>query len=299
MTRRTHKQQHYIPQCYLKEWCDPNCPKGHTPFVWIFDKDGSNPKKRSPRNVFKEADFYTYIGEDNSRDLWLEQFLSVLEGRFVEIRESKLNQHLQLSTTEKTELLLFVAAMDFRTKESQDFHIKQWQSLEKRVDEMAKLIEKASPDELQRMCDITPISHDDSSPSTIDHDDVRELARWPLQKMFIPRLDVAVEIMSKMNMTIFVTNDATGFITTDSPVTLVDLRAQSRPPPFNSPALGSRTIEVTMPISPSQSLFISYDGTPLYVRTSRRALEEINRRHRFHCHENFVARTNIRSELLF
>ena len=33
-----HKDQHFIPQGYLKAWCDPTTPEGQEPYVWRFTK---------------------------------------------------------------------------------------------------------------------------------------------------------------------------------------------------------------------------------------------------------------------
>ena len=75
-----HKTQHYIPACYLKAWCDEKTPKGHTPYVWVFDADGSNSRRKAPENIFHESDMYTIECEDGNRDLVLEHGLSQLEG---------------------------------------------------------------------------------------------------------------------------------------------------------------------------------------------------------------------------
>lgn len=69
----SHKKQHFVPQCYTKAWCDPATvgkPKVD-PYVWVFDPDGSNPRRRSPSNLFTETDIYTTRSPDGSRDLCL------------------------------------------------------------------------------------------------------------------------------------------------------------------------------------------------------------------------------------
>lgn len=54
MARKTHKGQHFVPECYLKAWCDPACPTNYEPYVWLFDRDGSNAQNKAPFNIFKE-----------------------------------------------------------------------------------------------------------------------------------------------------------------------------------------------------------------------------------------------------
>jgi hypothetical protein len=54
-----HKRQHYVPKSYLQAWCDPNCPPGQTPYVWVFSKGGGRVRKKSPEKLFRETDMYT------------------------------------------------------------------------------------------------------------------------------------------------------------------------------------------------------------------------------------------------
>jgi Protein of unknown function (DUF4238) len=110
MATKTHKGQHFVPESYLKAWCDPACPPDHNPYVWIFDREGNNPRRRAPSNIFKETDFYTIENADGTRDLRLEHGLSGLESRFAQIRRDKLDQRLPLEDEERTCLALFVAA---------------------------------------------------------------------------------------------------------------------------------------------------------------------------------------------
>lgn len=54
-----YKKQLFIPKTYLDSWCDVNKPKSHGDYVWVFDYDGKNSKKKSPKNIFFESDLYT------------------------------------------------------------------------------------------------------------------------------------------------------------------------------------------------------------------------------------------------
>lgn len=46
------KQQHTIPQCYLKAWCDPRTPPGQHPYIWRISRDGSERREKSPEKFF-------------------------------------------------------------------------------------------------------------------------------------------------------------------------------------------------------------------------------------------------------
>jgi len=38
------KNQHIIPQCYLKQFVDLGTPTGHEPYVWIFERKAKKGK---------------------------------------------------------------------------------------------------------------------------------------------------------------------------------------------------------------------------------------------------------------
>lgn len=69
MASKTHKGKHFVPESYLKAWCDPACPENYEPYVWLFDKEGKSARKKAPSNIFKETDFYTVEKADGTRDL--------------------------------------------------------------------------------------------------------------------------------------------------------------------------------------------------------------------------------------
>ena len=69
---KQHKKQHYVAATYLRPWVDPDCPMGHEPYVWRFDPDGSNARRKPPEKLFRETDMYTVTRDDGGRDLVLE-----------------------------------------------------------------------------------------------------------------------------------------------------------------------------------------------------------------------------------
>ncbi len=84
------KRQHYVPASYTKAWLDPTAPKTptRTPYVWVFDKDGSNKRNKAPEKIFRETDMYTVELSDGSESLHLENGLAEIESKFTSIRTS-------------------------------------------------------------------------------------------------------------------------------------------------------------------------------------------------------------------
>lgn len=296
MARRTHKGQHFVPECYLKAWCDPACPPDYEPYVWLFDRDGSNPRNRAPSNIFKETDFYTIEKADGTRDLRLEHGLSGLEAQFVKVRSRKLDKVLPMTEEEHAYLALFVAAAQFRTRSSRDHHASQWQGMTKMMDELAERMKTATPAQ-KRMA--ASIGGSSSRGRSLSHEQVKQLARIPLQLMMQGILRDVTPVLAKMNMIILCTDDPVGFITSDVPVTWFDPEAYKRPPLHRSSALGSPTIEVTMPLSPRQCLVFAWQCPTGYGVASKLALDELNRRHRALCGEHYVVRSNTKNDYWF
>jgi hypothetical protein len=297
VARKTHKGQHYVPDSYLKAWCDPACPAEHEPYVWVFNRDGTLDKPRSPSNIFKENDFYTIYREDGSRDIGLENALSRLESKFSAVRRDKLDKQLQLSEQEHADLAVFVAAGQFRTRSSRDHHAGQWKATLNLMDELAERMENATPEQREAAAKISSISA--SSKGGLTHEQVRKLTAMPIQTMIPSVLRTVSPILAKMNMLILCTDDEVGFLTSDRPVTWYDPEAYKRPPLYRAPGLGIETIEVTMPLSPRQCLLFSWLGPEGYIDASELALNELNRRHRSLCLGQYVVRSNARRDYWF
>ena len=277
MNTNSHKSQHFVPQCYLKPWCDPDCPPEYEPYVWLFERDGTKPRKKAPSNIFKETDFYTVEKADGTRDLSFEHGLSGLESKFASIRESKLSKQLPMTEEEHAYLGIFVAATQFRTRSSREHHANQWQHALDLMDDLADAMSNATHEQKRAAARIS------SSPSegkAISHEQVRRLAEYPLQTMMTGILQAVTPVLTKMNMLILNTDDPVGFITSDRPVTWFDPEAYKLPPLYRAPALASPTIEVTMPLSPKQCLIFAWQCPTGYVDAPAIALNELNRRHR-------------------
>ena len=149
-----YKKQHYIPQSYLGSWCDINRPVGHNDYVWVFDYDGNNPRKKSPKNILYETDLYTIYDDEGNRILDIEQGLSGLEGSFVNIRKEKLEKQLKISVEERLIILTFIAAMHNRTPSVKEHISKTWGEILELGKRMREAYKKASPKQREVMSKI-------------------------------------------------------------------------------------------------------------------------------------------------
>src|ERR1039458_6607056 len=109
------KAQHVIPRCYLKQFVDPHTPAGQEPYVWIFERNSKNSKKKAPKNILTETDVYTFKGKDGGKDYVLERTLAQIESDYASVYERSISSKIPLDQREHTILCAFVAAILQRT----------------------------------------------------------------------------------------------------------------------------------------------------------------------------------------
>lgn len=132
------KNQHYVPQSYLKNFSDKKRK------LWVFDKFNNKKFQSHISNVASETYFYDFPqdGKKEERDQYIEKFFSELESRsciFTNHIFKKIKGVLNLKNIEKvysTEVLTQDQKLDFaylvaiqalRTKEFREFYTEMWQ----------------------------------------------------------------------------------------------------------------------------------------------------------------------------
>jgi len=283
-----NSKQHFVPSSYLKAWCDPETPSDYKPYVWMFDREGSDSKKKAPANIFYENDMYTIKRMNGDRDLVLEKGLSQLEGSFVSIRIEKLEKHLSLEADEHILLYTFVAAAQARTPTSREHHREQWKRPLEIREDMNRSIKDLTLKQRESFMSRHSISSASEGRKGLSYEQVKALSEAPLQKMLFPLIQSTAPMLAKIDMSILETDDSTGFITSDNPCVWFDPVGYKRPPIYRGPALMYETIEITLPISPRQILPLNRRGVSGYHQADEVALNELNRRTRAYCRDSFV-----------
>jgi hypothetical protein len=262
-----HKNQHIIPNCYLKSWCDPRTPPGQRPYIWRISRDGTQKKKKSPEKSFIARDPYTIKMPNGERNLVIETTLGRIEGDFMRVL-SRIRRLHNLTTLERAHLCLFTAAMHRRTARMGEHWKKQYQHLHNIVVELEEKLNVAPAQSLETGVMV-------------------EYAHQHLIDMSIKR---EAPMLFQMSMTIMVTDDELGFVTSDKPClwfnpSLQHLRPQHR----HLAGLGQKQIEVTMPLTPQHLLLISHEPFPLYISATRDAVDEANYLRILFCEKEFVS----------
>ena len=259
------------------------------PYVWVFDQDGSNSKRKSPTNIFVENDIYTIERDSGDRDLYLEHGFQELEDKFTRVRNLAFNRKIWPDAEQMAWLFGFVASVQIRTQASRDHHRQQWANIRKRMEVQQQQDGTVSAAKRKAFELISsPSSRGPERGITIE--DVRAMEEQPIQNMVGPVITAAMGAFDRMHVAVLCTDDPTGFITSDQPCTWFDPEGYKLPPIYRNPGLANRTIEVTLPISPRQCLIIThspdYSG---YIDVPQCVVDELNRRHIGHCKDNFIS----------
>lgn len=288
-------KQHYVPQSYLKAWCDPNCPQDHEPYVWVFDKDGEQVRKKAPKNIFHEVDIYTDLNHDGSRNLELERNFALLESQFCKLRREKLEQNKPLTGEERYYLLSFVASMINRLKTRADHWREQFQPWVDRRKEWIQQIEKSRNESKAGLNEETETEVWDLPSWMADLKFHEDILNHPIPKTFLPIFEVTLRCLYHLNMTTIITDDEVGFITSDIPVTLgFPMTNIELPSDLDLTIFGT-----TMPISPQRCLILSQSFPSEYRHVQIEIVNEVNRTHRFFCESKYIVRLNRKESYWF
>jgi hypothetical protein len=234
----SHNKQHFVTKAYLRAWCDPESEEGS--YVWAVSKKDGVARRRSPKNLFRETDFYTIIDSEGNRNVDFELKLQKNETHFLSIRHHKINRHKPLDDKEMVVVSTFVANMFARVKKQRDQQIEMWQEAVDNINQFPSDIAK----ELK------------GTPGYAQIEDIRKQPILFNIEMFAM---IAVPFFSRMRFEIFETETKPGFITSDNPCFMIDPAVGGLNPPsswwelFSSP-----TFEVLLPLSPNQLISLKH-----------------------------------------
>jgi len=265
----SHKKQHTIPRSYLAAWIEPVTPTGQTSAIYLISKDEKTVRRRSPEKSFTQTDRYTVRLKDGTRDLTVEHALGTLESDFQGVLRD-IRHGERLTALQKARLSTFTAAMMGRSKQQGDWILKQQLEHLEQIKEMEK-VHGAEP---------------------ITSKDMEEVLRNHHAQLVVNSIQVIAPVLLRMVLTIFTTNDPTGFITSDAPAVMYNPKSHTFPPMYRSPGLLQRDVEVTLPLSPQHlALFSHHPATRLYIPMADGDVDEANRTTYFFCEKDFVSRT--------
>src|SRR5690606_36753936 len=127
-----------------------------TPYVWVFDRDGTDGRRKAPINLFTETHNYRLVGPAESRDQRLEHRLSELEDRFTRIRNTTFFKGVLPNEDQIAWVLVFLSTAHTWTKSFRDFHRSQWGSIRERMESLEMEFSRATPEKRHAMELISP-----------------------------------------------------------------------------------------------------------------------------------------------
>jgi len=105
------------------------------------------------------------------------------------------------------------------------------------------------------------------SNATINYDEIKEIATEPIKNIIRAQIKTLTPLFFKLDLAIYGSNTIPGFITSDGPCVWIDLKLPNYRILAGN-ALVSPTIEIHLPLLPSQSLFLNRRGKNGYIKLS-------------------------------
>ena len=159
-------------------------------------------------------------------------------------------------------------------------------------EEMDRQMKVATPKERRR---VASFAATDSDRPAMSLDDVRKLRASPMQHTLGPLMAAEFPLLTRFRCFVLCTASEIGFITSDAPVVWFDPEWHKKPPLYRSASFSDPGLEITLPLSSMQMLVLMHGEANTqrlveYVEVPDKAVTELNRRTRFQCDKEFIAR---------
>lgn len=132
--------QHYVPRVYLEGFTDPQTPSGQSPYVWVIDLVSQTVKRRAPKKIAGERDYYESVGITGGPGAGVEQRLSKIETHFksaVQDIMSRPSGQYQFDSR----LLWFLATLGVRTpwaRRAMEEHMAEYPARKSRLSKLSQ-----------------------------------------------------------------------------------------------------------------------------------------------------------------
>lgn len=224
------RQEHYIPQLYLKGFLDDKSlgKKNIKPYLWCVDVEKKKIKANATKNVAKNAGFYDY----KSHDISIEDHLAKIEDLAAPVIEKIRNRDYKLDEKERFHLSVYIGLQIGRVPAYRDsLEAFEFQQARNKIKSVLKGNDK----------NITPIPPDNFSDYLIGASLKAGLDFW-------------TKIVFVMNWTFILPPKQVQFYFSDNPASLLV--------PFGMPFKIDKKLQLWFPISPSCGLLGQFRNVP-------------------------------------
>ena len=269
---KTSKKCHVIPKFYLKEFIEETPPKGHEPYLWVFDFNKGNWRKKAPKNIAYELDLYAFMNNIGIKSFEIEEAFSKLEGEMSTVFRNKVKNRQCLSDYERAVVSEFVAVMMTRKIKFKD-EINSFLT-----DIAIKFLQvfQARPQDFDYLRDKYKRETGKDFPKI----DANILSNIEIEATHDFLLGTRIALISEIKKDIYIMNWAflfshsNFFITSDSPVVLYN------PSPITKfDGAGIYNLEIYFPLSKNICMIISWNfKLRSFIDVPQTLVERINKR---------------------
>lgn len=292
-------QLHVVPQFYLNLFTDPDTPAGQTPYLWIFDKSVPAPqwKKRAPKNVAAESDYYVLTDKAGAKKMDIEEALHLLENAAAPVITKRILKRKLPTLEHRFTLAAFLVSTLSRVPTTVESVQEAMSEVARKSMVMRYERFKEDPDyftrEIERFQKATGVT----PPFELTVEDFnlaeRQIeARQPVAAAMalVSTIRELTALVARMGWTFFCSSGGHYFMTSDFPVGLL-----APATPNARPGFGLRDIEVSLPFSREIALVTDWanPGSIRYVDADPKVVEEINVRTAIRATALYAPRTNV------
>ena len=287
--------QHYVPAFYLAGFTDPDVPPRQEPFVWVRRRGCDSWRPRAPKNLANEPEFYSFEDAAGERRRDVEDLWQIIENAVAPVLKRLAPAASPVSDDDRAVLSLFVAAQFMRVPSAienvQDF-LRRALSLQ--LDMMGGWL-RQDPARLEPFLrdleartgipvpEGMTIDAFDSSRYRVEVPTVRAL------QIMLPSLEKAADIISRMGWTLWVSEGADWFVTSDNPYMMLNPNL----PPWGW-GLGTKGIEVTIPLTSRVALLARWETPHLeWRRADPETASHLNVRSAYGATELYAPKPNV------
>ena len=266
---------HYVPQFYLKEFTSPDTPLGYEPYVWFYEYETKIWKKKSPKNIASENNFYLITDEKGNKSDILEKHLSKIEGAMALVFKNKIIKKRDLDENDRIAISTFVAYMMTRTRKTKDIINRFTSEIAKRTMELYR----SHPEAIKKLkdeyeADTGKILPEDFGEAYFDSSKYTINASNDFLNTLIPPNEDILRIISDMTWSFVFSENKNYFITSDSPYNMINPKIKSN---IYGQGLIHNGIEVSLPLSKNVCFFGSWEEkNPLYLDVNEMIVQQLN-----------------------
>jgi hypothetical protein len=246
-----HKRQHYLPQSYLKGFCESQTtPGGKSLVLHFYDKETGEFGSKSPKNFGHRSYLYSFVKEDGTLDHSLEEHFGRLETGMTRVMKTVQSHVSLLRSQPKTSISL---PQNDRTIMLEFFF---W--MMKRTPSLMDQIESEITDIHESLYGANGMEND-----TIKNDSLRMMVNLGLGAN--DEIPPFMKVLEEKNFRImYLVHPEAHFVTSDNPVQTANLCGEGD-------GIGVESTEVYFPLSSCLLLFLHGEGDIMkYIRLGDR-----------------------------